>query len=370
MLTPLRVLMVLSVVVAGGPALAGPLNPPAGPVASTPGPEPRIAVNAVNTPGDANSVFKISQPGSYYLTGNVSGGVSQFGIEIGASGVTLDLMGFEVVGSTFSFDGIGTDNPGFSNITVMNGTVRGWGDNGIDFGTFAVSGAVIQSVKAIANAHEGIDGGDACRITGCTALLNGRNGIVGGVASLIRDCSAVSNGAGFASISQGFLVGDGSVIAGCLSQSNTSLVSGGVGDIGMGFRAGARCTIRECNADRNRGHGFRVGSDCTVTGCLSVENGSGSTVSAGIHATGSGNVIDGNSVNGSDFGVQVLASGNTIIRNRARGNGTNFSFAADNIYGPILDRRIPTTVASTPAVSGSSASSTLGSTDANANHCY
>jgi hypothetical protein len=46
-----------------GKANAGPLSPPAGPIAPTPGPEPRIAINAVNTPGDANSLYKITQPG-------------------------------------------------------------------------------------------------------------------------------------------------------------------------------------------------------------------------------------------------------------------------------------------------------------------
>ena len=53
--------------------LAGPLTPPAGPVAPTPGPEPRIPINATNTPGDADSLFRITQPGSYYLTGNLLG---------------------------------------------------------------------------------------------------------------------------------------------------------------------------------------------------------------------------------------------------------------------------------------------------------
>ena len=54
---------------AASPAFSGSLTPPAGPVAPTPGPEPRIAINATNTPGDADSVYRIAQPGSYYLTG-------------------------------------------------------------------------------------------------------------------------------------------------------------------------------------------------------------------------------------------------------------------------------------------------------------
>ena len=49
-------------------SLAGPLDPPAGPVTSTYKTlnevEPRTPINVVNTPGDADSLFKITAPGS------------------------------------------------------------------------------------------------------------------------------------------------------------------------------------------------------------------------------------------------------------------------------------------------------------------
>jgi len=35
--------------------------------------EPRTIVNALNTPGDAKSMFVLSQPGSYYLIENLVG---------------------------------------------------------------------------------------------------------------------------------------------------------------------------------------------------------------------------------------------------------------------------------------------------------
>ena len=51
------------------------LDPPVGPITSTfktlTEVEPRIAINATNTPGDADSIYIISQPGSYYMTGNI-----------------------------------------------------------------------------------------------------------------------------------------------------------------------------------------------------------------------------------------------------------------------------------------------------------
>ena len=63
---------------AGG-SRAGDLDPPVGPVAPTPGPEPRTPVNATNTPGDATSVYRITAPGSYYLTGNLAGVAGKHG---------------------------------------------------------------------------------------------------------------------------------------------------------------------------------------------------------------------------------------------------------------------------------------------------
>src|SRR5437762_605503 len=96
-------------------ASAGNLNPPAGPVAPTGKTlteiEPRTAVNAVNTPPSATSLFTITQPGSYYLTGNIQGVATMDGVEIDASGVTLDLNGFALVGVAGSRDGVTTTVP-------------------------------------------------------------------------------------------------------------------------------------------------------------------------------------------------------------------------------------------------------------------
>lgn len=63
------------------PVLAGPIVPPAGPVSSSYKTltqiEPRTIINAANTPGDADSTFRIAQSGSYYLTGNVTGAAAR-----------------------------------------------------------------------------------------------------------------------------------------------------------------------------------------------------------------------------------------------------------------------------------------------------
>jgi len=51
--------------------------------------EPRILISSTTTPGDADSVFKITQPGSYYLGQNVVGVAGKSGIELTANHVTI-----------------------------------------------------------------------------------------------------------------------------------------------------------------------------------------------------------------------------------------------------------------------------------------
>src|SRR5262252_4521225 len=90
----------LLLVLAASVALAGPLNPPPGPVASSyktlTEVEPRTAINAANTPGDSGCLFKITQPGSYYLAANVQGVAGKSGIDIASGNVTIDLNGFSL----------------------------------------------------------------------------------------------------------------------------------------------------------------------------------------------------------------------------------------------------------------------------------
>src|SRR3954470_1382728 len=93
--------------------------------------EPRMIVNAANTPGDASYTFIITAPGSYYLTGNITGAAGKHGIGIAASDVTLDLNGFALI------SGGGGNRRGINvpaaqtNFSVRNGTVRGWTDGGV-----------------------------------------------------------------------------------------------------------------------------------------------------------------------------------------------------------------------------------------------
>jgi hypothetical protein len=161
-----------------GTALAGPLTPPAGPVASTHKTltevEPRIAINSTNTPGDNDatpSMFKITQPGSYYLAGNVAGVAGKIGIEVTAFGVTLDLNGFTLTGVAGSLSGISISSGGTE---VRNGTVRNWGGDGI--GGSGTHNRVVD-VRAFNNAGMGIYAGNYSEARNCMSVSNGSHGI-------------------------------------------------------------------------------------------------------------------------------------------------------------------------------------------------
>ncbi len=129
-------LPVLALCGASGICLAGDLTPPPGPVAPTAKPltdvEPRTAVNAENTPGDASASFVIAQPGSYYLTGNLQADAAKDAIHISTDNVTLDLNGFTIDGATATGPSTAisiTDD--YMGITIANGNIANWLDVGI-----------------------------------------------------------------------------------------------------------------------------------------------------------------------------------------------------------------------------------------------
>jgi parallel beta-helix repeat protein len=294
-----------ALLVGSNAAHAGPLNPPAGPITSTPGPEPRIAISPTNTPGDTDALFVVSQPGSYYLSSNITGVAGKHGIKVTSSGVTIDLNGFDMAGvsNTGSFHGIVCNTA--ASVHIRNGSVRRWGGSGIDLtGTF---GSVVTDIRAIDNINYGIRGSNR---------------------TVIRNCVATGNA-------------------------------------GTGLRTAFGGVIEHCLAATNGLHGIELSTGCYVFTNQSFSNG---TIGegAGIFAAGSGNRIEGNKCDGADKGIEVVSSGNFIVRNTCTGNAVNWVLAGNNIFGPILDRTTP----SSAAVSGSSASSTLGSTDANANFSY
>jgi len=393
-------LSAIAMLITGAVLNAGPLTPPVGPVAPTAKPlaeiEPRIAINATNTPGDNDatpSLFKITAPGAYYLTGNITGEVGKHGIEIVASNVTIDLNGFALVGVPGTLDGVGATVINITNIEVRNGSIRSWGGDGVDLSSLTVAVCVVRDVRSSGNGARGISTGSGSTLIRCAAYDNGTFGIAAGQGSTVTECaafanagtginastgctvtacSAYDNGAnGIATAAgctvtgssanfnaaDGISVGFGSTINACTAYSNA----------GNGITADSGSTINGCTARANTRNGKRVNFACSVLFNTCASNGNGTGDGAGILATGSDNRIEGNTCATSDRGIDVDGSGNIIIRNVCAGNTTNWSIAAGNHYGPIIDR---TAVAAPPAVSGNSATEALGSTHPNANFTY
>ncbi|MBL8760238.1 MAG: right-handed parallel beta-helix repeat-containing protein, partial [Phycisphaerae bacterium] len=139
-----------------------------------------------------------------------------------------------------------------------------------------------------------------------------------------------------------------------------------------------------CTAVANTGDGINGQQGTTILDCVSSENGADGIIvlnmslvrgntctqntSDGIFVSSSGgNRIEGNHLVGNGRGLHVIGAGNLIVRNTASANTTvNWSIVANNVVGPILNRTAPLS----PAISGDSAGSSLGSTDANANYTY
>lgn len=119
-------------------AKAGDLNPPQGPITPTGRSlkevEPRTPVNTLS--GNPDYVCVITQPGSYYLTGDIVVPPGKRGILIAATtgGVSIDMSGFAIRGSQGSLGGILCATPGPDYVEIFDGYIRDMDGDGIDGG--------------------------------------------------------------------------------------------------------------------------------------------------------------------------------------------------------------------------------------------
>jgi hypothetical protein len=177
----------------------GPLTPPGAPapiMKTLDQVQPRIPLNATTTPGDGNSVFRISQPGSYYLTGNLTGVVNKHGIEVEASHVTIDLMGFTMDGKRATVNSLSAifcaSDDQFSDITIQNGHITEWSNSGIFLGNSlsgveSVARSVVRHIVSSNNDSSGITVSKDSLVEDCVCDGNGTNGIsLGGSRSVAR----------------------------------------------------------------------------------------------------------------------------------------------------------------------------------------
>ena len=358
-----------ALVALAGLAIAGPLTPPSGAVSSsykTLGEvEPRIAINLTNTPGDGNSLFRITQPGSYYLTGNVVGVNGKTGIEVEASNVTIDLNGFSLIGVGSALVAISPSSV-VQNIEVCNGSISNWPSNAVSLQT--ASRVVLRDLRVTSNGGFGIVVGPGSRIADCIASDNVSHGFYVSSNSVVANCVGSSNGG------CGILAQDGVTIVGSTVTGNSS----------AGISVGTGCSVRACTSNDNNNVGILVGIGSIVEHCvvrandldgirtsdrsrivgnICSANGQTVTTGAGIRMTGSGNYLEGNNSTGQDTGYDADALGNILVRNTAAGNTDNWALVAGN-------RCLVVNATAAGVISGNSGGVSLGSTDPNANFTY
>ena len=294
---------------------AGPLNPPAGAVSSTYKTlgevEPRIAINAANTPGDNDatpSVFKITTRGSYYMAGDVLGPINKIVIEVAASDVTIDLCGFTVAGFG-STAGVQVTLASRTDITVRNGHIQGMSGPGVSFvaGGNVTRNSRAEDVSVFNCTGSGIEPGENATVENCK-VSNCGNGILAFRAAVVRGCTSRDNA------SSGIFVQEGT-ITDCSATDNGT----------AGIFVSERATVRGCTAARNATAGIQVANGSVVEGCSASNN-----TQSGIAATGNVSVIEctatGNGVHGisiANGSVQgCTASANTITGIVASGTGS------------------------------------------------
>jgi hypothetical protein len=261
------------------------------------------------------SLVTISQPGSYYLTANLTVSTGD-GIDINTNDVTLDLNGFTIRSTAASATGTGILlNNGWTDITIGNGHIRGGGTNngsgvfsggGFTYG-IKTSGAVPENVQVSRISVSGcrfdgisLSGQNSTVVEACTVRTVGGYGIL---ASTIKSCLALDCGN---TAIQGDQVSD------CRGQSS------GVGDGVDGT------TAQNCCGVGSDGRGIYA---TTVLNCYGVSSSSDGIDSRtaqncyGISTSGDG-LYAAYTASGS-YGVSQSATGlYTLIANVCHGESS------------------------------------------------
>lgn len=202
-----------------------------------------IEINQAKVLAGNGFPYSITNAGSYRLTSNLSVSGSHDGIDVLASGVTIDLNGFSISGPGVgtSTDGIATGGAVFTGLTVKNGTITSFTRglnlatgpgatvsnihvNGDGWGILVGSNSSIENSVATNNADNGLDcSGSNCAISDSTANSNLNIGIYceGGGCAITHN-TAIGNS------NVGIDCSSGCAISGNVANGdNSGILSGG-----------------------------------------------------------------------------------------------------------------------------------------------
>jgi len=177
----------------------------------------------------------ISSSGFYFIKKDLTCGAGAHGITITADHVTLDLMGFSLIGpgGSGSYDGVYMN--GRTNVEIRNGTIRDFNRYGIFEESNSALGHRVMNVRVTGNDSFGM-------------RIRGNNLIVSG-------CSASSNG------QVGIAIANGTVKENLCSQNG-----------GSGVYAGLGSSITGNTCYQNGTNGIEPQGDCLVMGNTAVGN--------------------------------------------------------------------------------------------------
>jgi hypothetical protein len=205
----------------------------------------------------------ITAPGRCELVSNLTVDAETTAILVEANDVIVDLNGFSISGpAVCSGDPTSCVNTGrgsgvladwaYSNIAVVNGTVRGMGSAGIAL----TNAARVEQVRAISNGGEGISGGNDSTVTHSFAMSNGMSGISLITRGKVAHCVANNNGGN----------GIGSAEWSCV-EDNVAVDNGR-----SGIFAGCSATVSRNTASSNHEDGISVCGYMAVMGNTANEN--------------------------------------------------------------------------------------------------
>ena len=252
--------------------------------------------------------FTIDAPGSYYLTGNLTGVAGQNGITIAAKHVTVDLNGFRLAGPG--------QNGVFSSaeqIAVRNGSIDGWSISGI---ASAGTGALIDNIRANGNGHSGISVGPQALVQSCTVASTGAvsdsgRGISTGAGSVVSKCTvAATTGPNAVAIR----VGDGSTVVDCAVRDTTA-------NGGYGISSGTGSTVSRCEvtASATTAAGINAGNNSRVIDCVSSVNTNSDGIRGDSRVLISGCTVNSNGDDGITVESNCVVLNNVVTSNTANG---------------------------------------------------
>jgi len=182
----------------------------------------RIPMDSV---GNGQPPFRITEPGSYYFTRDITFGWGSDGI-----------------------DAVNADESTFKNLHLI--------DNGRDGLATNFNGLIINCV-ARNNGLDGLDGDNGTIIVDCVTRENGGDGIQVSEGCIVLRCHSYDNK------SDGFEVGQGNRIEDCMAYRNEI----------HGFDVARSSQVIHCKAYDNGANGFDMASNCFLLNSSAMENG-------------------------------------------------------------------------------------------------